>query len=270
MEDKLNKCVDELFSVLQGNLIVGDNTSLSAFGSVEQQELGEAIKDITKLFLKPGYDIEITINTILDELEKFDISAPQKRWNRFLRGKSIPESVLIGQFNATICFIEKLKTELSLQEVQILKETTLLENLRKRLMLCKENLQRCLEKGKKVQESMEDKNADLQELLGDEDCWRSRLQQRLNDLCISHTVAAQSLAQIELLVENNKQLSERIQTIILRTIPVWKEQTEAIIAVAKYARKSDVNRDFEEKLLILKKMESLDQEIRDVLQDIPL
>lgn len=270
MEDKLNKCLDELFSVLQGDLIVGDHTSLSAFGSAEQQELGEASKDITKLFLKQGYDIEITINTILDELKKFDIQEPKKTWNSFLRGKAIPQSALIGQFNATIFFIEKLKTELSLQEVQILKETILLENLRKRFLLCKENLQRCLEKSEKVQETTEDKGTVLDGIFSDEDSWAIRLQQKLNDLRISHTVASQSLTQIELLIENNKQLSERIQTIISKTIPVWEEQTEAIIAVAKYAGKSDINRDFEEKLMILKKMESLDQEIRDVLQDISL
>ena len=43
-----------------------------------------------------------------------------------------------------------------------------------------------------------------------------------------------------------------------------------VSAVTKYAGKSDANRDFEENLMILKKMESLDQKIRDVLQDISL
>ena len=121
-----------------------------------------------------------------------------------------------------------------------------------------------------MQETTEDKGPVLDGIFSDEDSWAIRLQQKLNDLRISHTVASQSLTQIELLIENNKQLSERIQAIISKTIPVWEEQTEAIIAVAKYAGKSDINRDFEEKLMILKKMESLDQEIRDVLQDISL
>ena len=134
MEDKLQECLDELFSVLQGNLIVGDHASLSAFGSIEQQELGEVSKDITKLFLKQGYDIEITINSILEELKKFEIPEPKKIWRPFLKNNLIPQSSLIGQFNATSYYIEKLKTDLSLQEIQIIKETTLLENLRKRLI----------------------------------------------------------------------------------------------------------------------------------------
>ena len=43
-----------------------------------------------------------------------------------------------------------------------------------------------------------------------------------------------------------------------------------ISAVTKYAGKSDANREFEDNLKILKKMESLDQKIRDVLQNISL
>lgn len=270
MEDKLQECLDELFSVLHGNLIVGDHTSLSAFGSAEQQELGEVSKDITKLFLKQGYDIEITINLILDELKRFDIPKSKKTWNPFSKGNSIPQSSLIGQFNATSCYIEKLKTDLSLQEVQIVKETTLLENLRKRLIRCKENLQQCLEKGEKAQEPLESKSTDFKGMISDEDHWENRLQQKLNDLRISYTVAEQSLIQIELLIENNKQLSGRIRSIVSKAIPIWEEQMKTILAVTKYAGKSDANRDFEEKLMILKKMESLDQKIRDVLQDISL
>ena len=81
------------------------------FGSTEQQELGEISKDITKLFLKQGYDIEITINSILEELKKFEIPEPKKTWRPFLKNKFIPQSSLIGQFNATSYYIEKLKTD---------------------------------------------------------------------------------------------------------------------------------------------------------------
>lgn len=271
MEDKLQECLDELFSVLQGNLIVGDHASLSAFGSIEQQELGEVSKDITKLFLKQGYDIEITINSILEELKKFEIPEPKKIWRPFLKNNLIPQSSLIGQFNATSYYIEKLKTDLSLQEIQIIKETTLLENLRKRLIRCKENLQQCLENGRTSTRTIGKINCvDFNGMISDENYWENRLRQRLNDLRVSHTVASQSLIQIELLIENNKQLSGRIQSIISKVIPIWEEQMKIVSAVTKYAGKSDANRDFEENLMILKKMESLDQKIRDVLQDISL
>lgn len=159
---------------------------------------------------------------------------------------------------------------MSLQEIQIIKETTLLENLRKRLIRCKENLQQCLEKGEIVQEPLENNYVAFNGMISDENYWENRLRQRLNDLRVSHTVASQSLIQIELLIENNKQLSGRIQSIVSEVIPIWEEQMKIISAVTKYAGKSDANREFEDNLMILKKMESLDQKIRDVLQDISL
>ena len=58
--------IDNLISVLQGRLVIGNQESISVYGSLEQQKLGELAKDITQLFLNQGYNIEITINNILD------------------------------------------------------------------------------------------------------------------------------------------------------------------------------------------------------------
>ena len=72
--------IDNLISVLQGRLVIGNQESISVYGNLEQQKLGELAKDITQLFLNQGYNIEITINNILDELKEFQVTPHKTGW----------------------------------------------------------------------------------------------------------------------------------------------------------------------------------------------
>jgi len=52
----------------------------------------------------------------------------------------------------------------------------------------------------------------------------SRFERRLHDLMLSRTIAMQSAPQIRLMQSNSQSLAEKIQSSILSTIPVWKNQ----------------------------------------------
>lgn len=267
MEDKLSKCLNKLFSVLQGELIIGDHDSLSAFGSAEQQKLEETSKIITKLFLKQGYDIEIAINNILDELKKFDFLIQKKSWNSFIGESKTPKIMLMRQYNSTLEFVETLKINLILQESQLLKDVTLLENLRLRLVQSIDEIRGCLDKGEVVLASVESSSIAIEWSLED-NFWKERLVQKISDLRISHTVAVQTLSQIKMLIENNRHLWEYIQVIISKTIPIWEEHMEMIIQTVNCLENKETIRDFEEQLNSLEKMENLNQKIRNALKDI--
>ena len=52
----------------------------------------------------------------------------------------------------------------------------------------------------------------------------NRFERRLHDLSLSRTIAIQTAPQIRLIQNNDRVLAEKIQTSILTTIPVWKNQ----------------------------------------------
>lgn len=52
----------------------------------------------------------------------------------------------------------------------------------------------------------------------------NRFERRLHDLALSRTIAIQTAPQIRLIQNNDRVLAEKIQTSILTTIPVWKNQ----------------------------------------------
>lgn len=60
-----------------------------------------------------------------------------------------------------------------------------------------------------------------------------RLAARENDLLVSQTIALQALPQIRLIQENHRILIDKIQSSILLTIPLWKNQMMALLTLCR-------------------------------------
>lgn len=61
----------------------------------------------------------------------------------------------------------------------------------------------------------------------------TRLERRLHDLRLSRTLSLQTSPQIRLVQHGNQELAERIQSSILNTIPLWKNQMVLAITLLK-------------------------------------
>ncbi len=63
----------------------------------------------------------------------------------------------------------------------------------------------------------------------------NRFERRLHDLEISRTITIQTAPQIRLIQSNNRALAQKIQTSILTTIPIWKNQM--VLALSLHGQK---------------------------------
>lgn len=61
----------------------------------------------------------------------------------------------------------------------------------------------------------------------------NRFEKRIHDLKLSRTVSLQTLPQIRLVQAGNQELAERIQSSILNTIPLWKNQLVLAISLMR-------------------------------------
>ncbi|MCR5812990.1 MAG: toxic anion resistance protein [Desulfovibrio sp.] len=59
----------------------------------------------------------------------------------------------------------------------------------------------------------------------------NRFERRLHDLKLSRTITLQTAPQIRMIQSNNKNLAEKIQTSILATIPIWKNQMVLALSI---------------------------------------
>lgn len=69
-----------------------------------------------------------------------------------------------------------------------------------------------------------------------------RLEKKLHDLRLSRAIALQAAPQIRLVQNNNRELAEKIQSSILNTIPLWKNQMVVALSLLRQRQALDLQR----------------------------
>jgi uncharacterized protein YaaN involved in tellurite resistance len=133
----------------------------------------------------------------------------------------------VREYNDVLYYIDKMELSLKLQEAQIIKESKIFEELGNQLDTTSTNLNKVIAYGNNFLNQRDDDDSE------DLKSWYNRLSKRIESLQISNTVAMQSKAQINLMLENNTQLVDRIVEAVSTTIPIWRNQITLLLGVEK-------------------------------------
>jgi len=144
--------------------------------------------------------------------------------------------------------IERIVNELDKARVQLMKDITLLDKLYEKNTQYQRDLDVFIVAGERfIQDAREKLIPDLQKTadatkdamdtqkLQDANQFLVRFEKKLYDLRLSRMITIQSAPQIRLIQNNDQALVEKIQTSILNTIPLWKNQV--IIAITLFRQK---------------------------------
>jgi uncharacterized protein YaaN involved in tellurite resistance len=74
----------------------------------------------------------------------------------------------------------------------------------------------------------------------------NRFEKRIHDLKLNKTIALQTLPQIRLIQGSNQELTEKIQTSILNTIPLWKNQIVIAISLLRQKKALELQKKVSE------------------------
>jgi uncharacterized protein YaaN involved in tellurite resistance len=74
----------------------------------------------------------------------------------------------------------------------------------------------------------------------------NRFEKRIHDLKLNKTIALQTLPQIRLIQGSNQELTEKIQTSILNTIPLWKNQIVIAISLMRQKKALELQKEVSE------------------------
>jgi uncharacterized protein YaaN involved in tellurite resistance len=151
--------------------------------------------------------------------------------------------------------IEKILSELETARMNLLKDITLLDSLhQKSIEYLKEldvyiaagQIKLAELKSKDLPEAQAKAKASSDPLDGqklqDMVQFIDRFEKKLHDLKLSRMVAIQSVPQIRLIQSNNQVLVEKIQSSIMNTIPLWKNQIVIAITIFRQKKGLEVER----------------------------
>ncbi len=144
--------------------------------------------------------------------------------------------------------IEKIVDELDDARMQMLKDITLLDNMYGKNLEYQKNLDLYIAAGQlKLKElndtTLPDLKAKAEQTKKPEDVQKyndfaqflNRLDKKIYDLKLSRTITIQTGPQLRLIQNGNQALVEKIQSSILNTIPLWKNQI--VIAITLFRQK---------------------------------
>lgn len=221
---------------------VGAQTNISNFADnvleqVKAKDAGDVGKTLTDLMLT------------VKELDVESLSSESFMSKIPLLGNLVSGAKrFVAQYQSIEHHIEEITDEMTKARMQLLKDITLLDALydknkdyMKELELyilageikLKELQEKTLPELKAKAEASKDtldaqKVQDLSQMI-------NRFEKKIHDLKLSRMIAIQTLPQVRLIQNNDQLLVEKIQSSILNTIPLWKNQV--VIAISLFRQK---------------------------------
>lgn len=203
--------------------------SNTALENVKTQDLGE-VGDL--------------ISGVVGELKNFDVEEDRGFFGFFKKQSSKIENMKNKYAKAEVN-VEKITDALEQHQVRLMKDSAMLDKMyEQNLNYFKELTMYILAGKKKLEETRNGKLLELQNKAAmsglpedaqvakdlDEKC--NRFEKKLHDLELTRTISMQTAPQIRLIQNNDTSMVEKIQTMIVNTIPLWKSQMVLALGLA--------------------------------------
>ena len=201
----------------------------AALANVRTQDLGE-VGDL--------------ITSVVGELQGFD-AEEEKGFLGFFRKQANKLENMKNKYAKAEVNVEKIGNALQQHQVRLLKDSALLDKMyEQNLAYFKELSMYILAGKKKLQEVREGKLKDLEAvaqrtgLAEDAQAARDlsekclRFEKKIHDLELTRMISIQTAPQIRMIQNNDNVMVEKIQTTLVNTIPLWKNQMVLALGIA--------------------------------------
>ena len=201
----------------------------AALANVRTQDLGE-IGDL--------------IVNVVGELKGFD-KEESKGFLGFFKKQSDKLELMKSRYDKAEVNVEKISDALQQHQVRLLKDSAVLDKMyEQNLAYFKELTMYILAGTQKLQEVREDKLRELEAtaqqtgLAEDAQAARdlaekcNRFEKKIYDLELTRTISIQTAPQIRMIQNNDTVMVEKIQTTLVNTIPLWKNQMVLALGIA--------------------------------------
>lgn len=188
----------------------------------------------------------------------------------------------VARYDKMSVQLEKIVEELDKARMNLLRDITLLDNLYERNLGFLKNLDLYIAAGQiKLREMREKMVPELKakadasgdpadaQRLQDFMQFLNRFEKKLHDLKLSRMVSIQTAPQVRLVQSGNQVLVEKIQSSILNTIPLWKNQIVLAITLFRQKKAVELQKEVSETTneLLRKNMEMLKSSTLDIARE---
>ncbi|MGL4913419.1 MAG: toxic anion resistance protein [Romboutsia sp.] len=253
LTEEEKKMVDQFVDKIE----ISNSNSILQYGVGAQKKISDFSQSaLDNVKTKDLGEIGEMLSSVVHELKNFEESEDKKGILGFFKKSTDKISKMKLNYDKVESNIGKMCNALETHQIQLLKDIAMLDKmyeinkayfkeLSMYILAGKKKLQK-LEKEEipKLQEKARNSGnpQDAQEL-NDFIALCNRFEKKIHDLELTKMISLQMAPQIRLIQNNDSLMSEKIQSTIINTIPLWKSQIVLSLGVAHAANAARVQRE---------------------------
>ncbi len=224
---------------------LSDSTMILSYGSGAQKKMADfseaALANVRTQDLGEVGDL---IAGMVTELREFDATEEKGLFGFFKKGANKIES-LRNRYDKAEANVDRIVKTLQDHQMKLMKDAATLDKMYELNLTYFKELTMYLLAGKRrlkevratdlaqlVERARQTGRAEDAQAAQDMEAKCTRFEKKLADLDLTRTIAMQTAPQIRLVQGNEMTMIEKIQTIIMHTIPLWKSQMVLALGIA--------------------------------------
>lgn len=246
---------------LSKQINVGDSQSVIQYGALTQSEISkfsDAILD--QIRAKDSGEVGAVLTDLLNKVKEVDVDSldPDKQgfFDKLFGNIKRETGKFISRYEKLSVQIERIIDQLDRAKLQLIRDITTLDTMYAKNLDYLKELDMYIMAGSLKLKELNDKVLpelreratrtgdpvdaqkvkDMTELI-------SRFEKKIHDLKLTRMIAIQTAPQIRLIQNNDQTLVEKIQSSIMNTIPLWKNQIVIAITMLRQQSALQLQRD---------------------------
>ena len=225
---------------------VTNSQQVLQYGAASQKKIGDFSETaLSKVRTKDLGEVGDMVTDLIGELQSFDANEESKGIFGFFKRKGAQIEALKARYDKAEVNVDKIQSMLEQHQVTLLKDIAMLDKMYELNMQYFKELSMYIIAGKKkleivrnttLKDAMDKANAsglpeDAQAARDLSDMCE-RFEKKLYDLELTRNISLQMGPQIRLIQNNDNMMAEKIQSTIVNTIPLWKNQMVLALGLA--------------------------------------
>ena len=217
---------------------ISDSNMILQYGAGAQQKLADfSEKALENVKSQDLGEVGNMLTDVVAELKNFDVDNEKKGFlGLFHKGENKLDAMK-AKYDKTAVNVDKICDALEEHQVRLLKDTAMLDQMYDLNLTYYKELSMYIAAGKQkleevrstqLKELMEKAQSGNDQVLAQEAkdlaSYCDRFEKKLHDLELSRMISMQAAPQIRLIQNNNTMMVEKIQSTLVNTIPLWKNQ----------------------------------------------
>ena len=255
-ESTLTEAEQKMVNDFAEKIQINNSNQILQYGSSAQKKIADFSETaLSNVRTKDMSEVGEMLTNVVVELKKFNVDAEEKGLFSFFKRSGNKISTYKAKYSSAEANVNRICNVLEDHQVQLMKDIAMLDKMYEMNKVYFKELSMYILAGKKKLAEVEAtelpaaqekaRQTGLPEdaqAANDLSAMCNRFEKKLHDLELTRTISIQMAPQIRLIQNNDTLMTEKIQSTLVNTIPLWKSQMVLALGVAHSQQAADAQK----------------------------